>query len=144
MKENVLNWFEPRSVSQAAAGQSEIKAKYNLDNNFVVPATWKKADGTTNGAAIGAGTSVYNRAIDRVVTDSHMTASGAVTLIFTAPRASTRNQSLAPAHDPFCTRENVSLRRGAASTLRFTPDTFRCPCRTTIRSAVWPTRSLAA
>ncbi len=80
VKENVLNWFEPRSVSQAAAGQSEIKAKFNLDNNFVVPATWKRADGVTNGAAIGAGTSPYNRAIDRVVTDSHMTASGGVLL----------------------------------------------------------------
>ncbi len=77
VKENLLNWFEPRSVAQTSSGESELRATYLLDNNFV-RSSWIKADGTTVGSAIGSGSSPYNRAIDRVVTQSMLSSGNLV------------------------------------------------------------------
>jgi len=68
VKENLLDWFEPRSVAAAASGASSLAPQMVLDNNISYSG-WKRHNGTT-GSAIGSGSSVYNRAIDRVVTNS--------------------------------------------------------------------------
>jgi hypothetical protein len=80
VKENLLGWFEPRSVAAAAAGASSLSAKHVLDNNLSYSG-WKKHDGTT-GSAIGSGSSVYNRAIDRVVTNSMVASSTNPNLLY--------------------------------------------------------------
>lgn len=70
VKDNLLDWFEPRVTASAQAGGSILRVPPR-DNN--ITATYRPVTQGTNiptQISIGAGASAYNRAIDRVATST--------------------------------------------------------------------------